>query len=279
VLSDVETVGAVHIYTATGMPVVGLTGYSAPGESDAAAVCRRLGLAKQISPLDWEVRVTFSTRPLGNRKDPRPENWPDDPTLRPIQWRWRGYNENVVRDTDRDFTAEHPYGKPLTNVLGDIYTSEDRTVFHGRGTLILSKNYRVAPIIYWDSLRNTTCSRVFWSFSPPNLAFLEMEAEELYENGVAYTRVTFTFSHEPLGWDRWIAHKGPRYKDSAGKIHYACDDFGVSSTQEVYLFMGASDADPKLGTRMTKEELLQSGPLFDVRKMYESHDWLTFQLG
>jgi hypothetical protein len=271
VTTDVETDGVIKIYLAAGMPTVGFTTYNAPGESDHTALCRKLGGAKQISPMDWEVRAVFATRPLGNKRDPRPEAWPDNPCDRPIEWRWRGYNENQVLDCDREVSPTRPNGFPLINAVGDLYAAEDRTVSRRKGTLSLEKNYRVAPINYWDTLRNTVCTRVFWGINPGYLRFEDLEATEQYENGIAFVRASFTFGDDPWTWDRWIAHKGPRYKDANGKIRFSDDDLGVSSTYEVFL-----KAD---GTRMTDAELRATGPLYDVRKMYQRHDWLCFGLG
>jgi hypothetical protein len=263
--------GVVAVCGASGMPVVGVTCYSYGAESDPWSVCESVD-PKQVTPLDWEVTAEFAAKlgRGGKRRDPA--QLQPNPLLRPIEWRWRATSEDLTLPRDWG-------GRFFLNSLGDPLPAEIATFKRMVGTLVLTKNFAQPDFELWKALHSTVNAAQFWMAAPGEARLDEIEADPQYENGVYYTRATFTFpirpdramgNHDEYGWIRYVPNQGPRFLDANGKIQYACDDVGHASTQDVLL--------KEDGTKMTKGEALATGPFILSFAGYDPADWSPLQL-
>jgi hypothetical protein len=213
------------------MPVENVTPYTMGGATDYSAFCRRIS-PRALGALLWEVDLVFSTKPVGPRKGD-PQQQVDNPLLRPPIVRFRTQKAEWVMFQDLD-------GRPFQNSARMPLSSEKCTRPRSRGLLTIQKNHAYLDYSLLHSHLDTINKRDFYMARPGCARFDDAEADYLFDNGVYFVQMVYSFLIEPLGWNSGFVSgcvdAGPYYRDVvSGQPVYFKDKDGIAATDPKFL--------------------------------------------
>lgn len=193
--------GPLTVRTAAGVPQIG-TAFSFGTDADPTAFVRRI-LVRQVSKYIWEVTCDYSSQDYDPVQDVA------NPLMRPPRRQWGsvGFSQGLYEDLDGNAVVNsrgEPYDPPVERERSiQVYT-----VVRNEPFFDAMSAYQYADAVNSDQFLH----------APPGYAkFSHPQAEDHYENGVAYWQVRYEILLHPLGWDERRLDEGVDTKaDSDG---------------------------------------------------------------
>lgn len=267
VITDSDLDGPATVVLCPFLPQVGSI-YLTDGESDSFAFLR--SLTPEQDPNDarvWTVTATYQTEDAGKgggsgspgQGGASPQNRPENPLDRPVEWRASYAKARKTVLTDKD-------GKDVKNSAGQYFSpGYERDII--MAMFSATKNY--ASVTFADTLNyyGKINSDTWHGLDAKTVKIDNIEMQSMYENGTSYVRLTWSFLYDPDKWNPTkILDRGAYYLDAtSGKPAYGVDPRINAILPEVLL--DGSGGWLNNGA---------SGPAVAVYNLFRFHDEIAF---
>lgn len=182
--------------------------YSLGNDNDTAALCISKDV-KEISPITnddgtkgnlWHVALEFDSSAIERKENPLEE---------PVRYslNWANYDRLVEKDLD---------GKPLANVLGDLFVNPPHTQQESNPILVARFNVATINVPFVLDYRDAINADEYQGAPPGYAKLINIQTGEIQSrNAIEFYGMTFEIQFkDPDGdpWDPKILNRGKRFK-------------------------------------------------------------------
>lgn len=220
--TDDDRDGPLTVVLSPDLPAIG-SPYVTEVESDSLAFLRKLDpVQSPDDPRVWHVDAHYTSYGtdwsgtagggdmagggggLPGQGAASPENRPTNPLNRPVVWSFDFVDEPVAKTTDKN-------GEEVVNSAGRYY-SPPIMIDRQLGQIVAVKNYAEFTYDTAAGYLNKVNSDVWHGLDAQTVRIKGVRVQSMYENGVSFVQVTFTFLHDPEGWNPTrVLDYGPYY--------------------------------------------------------------------
>lgn len=224
VTTDDDATEAAEVMLSAGLPAPG-----DPYPDDPLAVCRSLSPSQDprdarlwIVAASYDSKIEATAQSGGGSGSPGqggagPAGRAENPLDRPVEWRATTVKAKKAVTTDKD-------GEDVKNSAGEFYSpGYERDI--ALGQIVATKNYEEYPFLDLLDLVEKVNDGEWYGFAEKTVKIDQVDAQSMYENGVSFVRVTWTFLYNPDGWNPTrILDRGTFYLDGANKRKFVDAD-------------------------------------------------------
>lgn len=234
--TDADTDGPLTVLLHHELPALG-SYYSTGYESDSLAFLRKLDPQQSTDdPRVWHVDAHYSSSTDWLQSQPgsldmagggsgtpgqgaaSPQSRPANPLNRPVVWSFDFVDDPVAKTTDKD-------GDEVVNSAGRYY-SPPVMIDRQLGQIVAVKNYASFSYDTAAGLLNKINSDVWHGLAIKTVRIKGVSVRSMFENDQSFVQVTFTFLHDPDGWNPTrLLDYGPYYL-AGGKVQRFVDKAG-----------------------------------------------------